>query len=118
MMLLMSEDEIGEIRDELEYKKQLDSLKQDFEVIAVLAKDAGVNTYELVTTGDHPWAKLVSIPALVRDYQITDYSFTIEMTGAGVARGPVAARISKTCCSERYKGPELKEDADAELAAA
>jgi Restriction endonuclease len=49
------------------------------------AKDAGIDTYELLATGDHPWAKLVSIPALVRDHSIENYGFTFEMVGAGIA---------------------------------
>jgi len=49
------------------------------------AKDAGIDTYELLATGDHPWAKLVSIPALVRDHSIDNYGFTFEMVGAGTA---------------------------------
>lgn len=47
------------------------------------ARDAGVDTYSLVATGDHPWAKLLSIPALVRDLSLTNYSFTLEMIGFG-----------------------------------
>jgi len=48
------------------------------------AKDAGIDTYELLATGDHPWAKLASIPALVRDYYLDTYNFTFQMVGAGV----------------------------------
>jgi len=49
------------------------------------AKDAGIDTFELIATGDHPWAKLLSIPALIRDHEIDNYSFTREMRGIGVA---------------------------------
>ena len=34
------------------------------------AKYAGIETYELIATGDYPWAKLLSIPALIRDLRI------------------------------------------------
>jgi hypothetical protein len=49
------------------------------------AKDAGIDTYELIATGDHPWAKLLSIPALIRDLRVDNYTFTFQMTGAGTA---------------------------------
>lgn len=49
------------------------------------AKDALIYTYELLATGDHPWAKLLAIPAVIRDVKIDNCSFHFEMTGAGVA---------------------------------
>jgi hypothetical protein len=50
------------------------------------AKDAGIETYELIATGDHPWAKLLSIPALIRDHRIDNYAFKLEMVGASALR--------------------------------
>jgi Restriction endonuclease len=47
------------------------------------ARDAGIDTYSLIATGDHPWAKLLSIPALAGDLSLTNYSFTLEMHGFG-----------------------------------
>jgi hypothetical protein len=38
MMPVMSEDEIGEIKDELKaYKEQLDSLKEDLQILSLFA---------------------------------------------------------------------------------
>src|SRR5258708_38906786 len=40
------------------------------------ATDAGIDTYELLATGGHAWANLVSIPSLIRDYKTRNYGFT------------------------------------------
>jgi len=45
------------------------------------AKDAGIDTMTMLATGDHPWAKLLSIPTLLREVRLKQYAFRFEMTG-------------------------------------
>jgi hypothetical protein len=52
MMRFMSEDEIGKIRDELKaYKEQLDSLKQDMEIVIRFANPYLIGQVNQYATG-------------------------------------------------------------------
>jgi len=47
------------------------------------ASSAGLDLFRLVDTANHKWRSYVSIPAVLRDYQIAFYTFSISWTGYG-----------------------------------
>jgi hypothetical protein len=47
------------------------------ETAKVRAVRAGLDLFRLIDTADHKWRSYVSIPAVLRDYELTLYSFTI-----------------------------------------
>jgi hypothetical protein len=48
------------------------------------ALGAGVDLFRLVDTAEHKWRSYVTIPAVLRDYQIDFFTFTIRWTGRGI----------------------------------
>ncbi len=47
------------------------------------ASDAGLDLFRLVDTANHKWRSYVSIPAVLRDFQVSAYSFSISWKGYG-----------------------------------
>ncbi len=47
------------------------------------ALGAGLDLFRLVDTANHKWRSFVSIPAVLRDYQIAFYTFSISWKGYG-----------------------------------
>jgi len=47
------------------------------------ASGAGLDLFRLIDTADHKWRSYVSIPAVLRDFQVSNYSFSISWKGHG-----------------------------------
>jgi hypothetical protein len=78
---------IGLIEDVGAHKGAMIAANGFTETAKSRALGAGLDLFRLVDTANHKWRSYVSIPAVLHDFQVSVYSFTISFTGRGELDG-------------------------------